>query len=661
MEDQNQKSGQSLSGRSIVSSARLMKSIPKEMKSQFAGMVDLKTFLQTQGALSKADMQLLVDQALVLVEGFYVHMPLKKAMHAIDPVQQLRLMKYRLSQMPDGQEIEELRFHSDMLKIFSTLRDLHTNYILPNPFAGKTAFLPFLIEEYYEDKKRKYMVTNVMNGFIHPTFRPGVEIIYWNGVPIDKAVETNADRQSGSNPEARHARGLDSLTIRPLMVTLPPNEEWVAIGYLSSEGEELELRQDWLVMPNHWVPLAFGAASLTDKALAQGSDIKTLMIQEAKRDLFAPEVAVAKIRIANKDISRAAQEGYLETSLPDIFNARAVDTPYGTIGYIRIRTFSIGDDNQFLDEFIYLLNQLPKNGLIIDVRGNGGGLIYASERLLQILTPNEIKPEPAQFIITPLTLELCRRNSTPSDLVDLSPWLGSMEQSIETGSVFSKGMPITPEVLCNNIGQLYTGPVILITDALCYSATDIFAAGFQDNNVGKILGVNENTGAGGANVWDHDLLLYLMGSSGSPLEPLENRGGMRVSIRRLLRIKEHEGMPLEDLGVKPEFVHNMTRSDLLKNNEDLINHAASIISQMPGYDLSVQLSKRSDGGFDVSAKTTNITRMDVYLEDRPQQSLNVISDITEFVLDKPPADSRFMELRCYKEGNMVIRQRFGIK
>jgi hypothetical protein len=179
--------------------------------------------------------------------------------------------------------------------------------------------------------------------------------------------------------------------------------------------------------------------------------------------------------------------------------------------------------------------------------------------------------------------------------------------------------------------------------------------------VGKILGVNENTGAGGANVWDHDLLLYLMGSSGSPLEPLENRGGMRVSIRRLLRIKEHEGMPLEDLGVKPEFVHNMTRSDLLKNNEDLINHAASIISQMPGYDLSVQLSKRSDGGFDVSAKTKNITRMDVYLDDRPQQSLNVISDLTEFILDKPPADASFMELRCYKEGKMVIRQRFGIK
>ena len=661
MNEQNPKSGQSHSTRSEVSSARLMKSIPKEIKSQFAGMVDLKTFLQTPGPLSKADMQLLVDQALVLIDGFYVHMPLKKAMHAIDPVQQLRLMKYRLSQMPAGQQIDELGFHSDMLKIFSTLRDLHTNYILPYPFAGNTAFLPFLIEEYYEDNKRKYMVTKVMDGFDHPTFRLGVEVVYWNGMPIDKAVELNSDRQSGSNPEARHARGLDSLTIRPLMVTLPPSEEWVVIGYHSSEGEELELLHDWLVMPSHWIPYAFGAVSLTKEALAQGSDIKTLMIQEAKRDLFAPEVSVAKVMIAKKAITRAAQEGNLETTLPDIFSARTVDTPDGTFGYIRIRSFSINDDDQFIEEFVYLLGQLPKSGLIVDVRGNGGGLIYASERLLQVLTPNEIKPEPAQFIITPLTLELCRKNSTPSDLVDLSPWLGSMEQSVEIGSVFSKGVPITPEVLCNNIGQLYAGPVILITDALCYSATDIFAAGFQDNQVGRIMGVNENTGAGGANVWDHDLLIYLMGGRDSPFEPLENRGGMRVSIRRLLRIKEHEGMPLEDLGVKPDITHKMTKADLLNSNMDLINHAASIIAQMPVHDLSVQISKRKDGGFDVGVKTQNVTRLDVYLNDRPLQSLDLSSELTELVLDKPPLGARFIEFRCYKDAVMVIRRRFAIK
>ena len=47
---------------------------------------------------------------------------------------------------------------------------------------------------------------------------------------------------------------------------------------------------------------------------------------------------------------------------------------------------------------------------------------------------------------------------------------------------------------------------MLITDALCYSAADIFAAGFQDNGLGAIVGTDAHTGAGGANVWTHDLL-----------------------------------------------------------------------------------------------------------------------------------------------------------
>ncbi len=45
---------------------------------------------------------------------------------------------------------------------------------------------------------------------------------------------------------------------------------------------------------------------------------------------------------------------------------------------------------------------------------------------------------------------------------------------------------------------------------LCYSTTDIFAAGFQDNEIGKVLGVDESTGAGGANVWEYPLICDLL-------------------------------------------------------------------------------------------------------------------------------------------------------
>ena len=37
--------------------------------------------------------------------------------------------------------------------------------------------------------------------------------------------------------------------------------------------------------------------------------------------------------------------------------------------------------------------------------------------------------------------------------------------------------------------------------ALTYGAADIFAAGFQDNQLGPILGTSATTGAGDANVW----------------------------------------------------------------------------------------------------------------------------------------------------------------
>ena len=40
----------------------------------------------------------------------------------------------------------------------------------------------------------------------------------------------------------------------------------------------------------------------------------------------------------------------------------------------------------------------------------------------------------------------------------------------------SLGFPLTAPDAANDIGQRYHGPVVLVTDARCYSATDIFAA-----------------------------------------------------------------------------------------------------------------------------------------------------------------------------------------
>ena len=119
--------------------------------------------------------------------------------------------------------------------------------------------------------------------------------------------------------------------------------------------------------------------------------------------------------------------------------------------------------------------------------------------------------------------------------------------------------------------------MILITDALCYSTTDIFAAGFQDHGIGPILGTHANTGAGGANVWTHSLLKLLLPNHPS-ISSLPKNATFRVSIRRTTRVGKNIGMPLEDLGVVPDHIHHMTKNDLLNKNADLIEKAASILT-----------------------------------------------------------------------------------
>ena len=125
--------------------------------------------------------------------------------------------------------------------------------------------------------------------------------------------------------------------------------------------------------------------------------------------------------------------------MPGVFRARSVTTPSGTFGHIRIFTFSVDDPVGFVAEFVRLIALLPQNGLILDVRGNGGGHIFASEFTLQTLTPRHIVPEPVQFINTPLNLRIVQETpDNPDGQIDLGPWFRSIDQSLETGATFSQ-------------------------------------------------------------------------------------------------------------------------------------------------------------------------------------------------------------------------------
>ncbi len=638
------------------------------VRSHLSGSTDLQTFVASAGELTLAQRKRIVEQALILIDDNYAHLPLKRAMHAVDPVQRLKLLLHRLDRTKSSEMPKEWHFHREMINIFTSVRDLHTNYILPSPFNRFAAFLPFEIEEYFDNGERHYLASNFVSGFNHATFGPGVEVTHWSGVPIDLAVAVIADRHAGSNEAARHARGVAALTIRSLTTSLPPDERWVVVGYRTDAGEDLELRVDWLV--NRPLPDSgsVNAGRATEAAASLGLDLETDSIRLVKRTLYAPKVVAAEARRGRKKklSTRMAAAGQSVTSaMPSVFSARNVPTASGTFGHIRIRTFNVNDPDGFVSEFVRLASLLPQNGLIIDVRGNGGGHIHASERLLQTLTPRFIQPERTQFINTPLNLRICRRHRRNPVGIDLGPWVESLAESVETGAVYSRGFPITPVESANRIGQRYHGPVVLITDARCYSATDIFAAGFQDHGIGPTLGTDDRTGAGGANVWEHQLLRRLLElpdppDSRTPYERLPRGANLRVSVRRTLREGSHAGTPLEDLGVAPDHRHLITRNDLLNGNPDLLDRAGELLAAQPVRVLKAQTALQPDDSLQITAETEGFRRLDVFLDDRPQRSLNVSDGQNDITLPAPAGRASRLELQGYRSGELVAALKMTI-
>ena len=567
------------------------------------------------GELSPVDQKKLIETALELIETLYVHLPLKRSMYAVNPLQRLKLLRRRSEQTPPLQKRE---FFNQLLSIFSQLRDLHTTFVLPEPFSSSTAFLPFRLQRCLGGSgEETYIVSQVSEAGepIDPDFQLGSVVTYWNGTPIRLVVAANADREAGSNPAARLARGLTALTIRWLGQSLLPDEDWVDIVFRPQpEKEPKQIRFKWQVFRREQTA---GAAAATAIARAQGKNVWSVGMdargeseRQIRRHLFDEGRRQGpRVKHFGDDENSVAE--WAKEVFPTCGNVR---TSAGLFAYVRIATFNVDDEKAFIDEFIRIISQLSQDGLILDVRGNGGGLISFGERMLQLLTPRAIDPSRFSFLNSTRTQNLTAKYDF------IAEWRDSIAQSTETGAEYSQGFPLSPIAAYNDIGQKYQGPVVLVIDALCYSTTDIFAAGFQDHKIGVVLGVDDNTGAGGANVWEYPLIAQLLNDpQGFPVG-LPEQASFRFAVRRVTRVGENSGVLLEDLGVKADELHDMTRRDILERNVDLIERAGNILRKG-----EVQrLTAKSTAPGKVQISYQNLDRIDAYLGDRPLRgSLNV--------------------------------------
>lgn len=646
-----------------------------EVRLALEDAVRVDKFLSDRRPLSLEECRQIVEEAIRLLEGLYVHLPLKRAMYAVDPVRRLHLLEMKLGRFIELERrlsqggsirpgewplpIGDMWFHQEMSETFTSVRDLHTIYALPTPFDRAVAFLPFQIEDYYDGEEHRFTVSNVIEGldwFDSPgEFTRGVTVTHWNGIPIQRAVELVGEHNPGNNPDARTARGLARLTIRPLAKTLPPDEEWVTLTYVARDNKPRSVKVEWRIatlpegldLPPDGTPF--------QQIMGQGVDHEMDMIRLLRREAYGPP-----LKGKAKPWSLRARERVVVEDIPDL-DAKVVALDGKQYGYVRIRTFKISDDRKFLLEFIKLVEQLPNDGLIIDVRDNPGGCILSGERLLQVLTPRTIRPETAQFINSPLSLELC--NLFPEYL----RWAESLRRATQTNTMFSSNYRLSPHSLCNSVGQRYYGPSVLITNSLSYSTTDIFSAGFQDHRIGTVIGIDRSTGAGGANVVAHSALrrrfekvkaAAAFVNNPVPVWPLGNdlpgQADFHVAIRRTSRVRSRSGMELEDLGVIPDCRYYMTIDDVMHGNRDLIAFAAGVLSKMPSYELrEVQapvFEAPDHGTLRCEVRTRGIEWLEIFVDGRACGSQNVKDGNNKLTIPwTSAATPKRLSLRGYRE------------
>ena len=148
------------------------------------------------GSLSHSERLRLIDGIERVIDGVFTHLPLKRARYGFDPVQRLRILRTQVDDLLDD------AFHAELAAIITSLRDGHTRYSGPSQVANKAVVLPFMLEMAGTPDNPTYIVTHVGPG-LDRSFRRGVVVEFWSGMPIYLAVLRYSDHEAGGS---RHQR-----------------------------------------------------------------------------------------------------------------------------------------------------------------------------------------------------------------------------------------------------------------------------------------------------------------------------------------------------------------------------------------------------------------------------------------------------------------------
>ncbi len=615
----------------------------------------------TLSELSLEEKNLVIDQARIILKDLFVHRDLKLQHFGpdADPLPFLLDLKNR------AQNLSTISFHREMLKAFQKMHDWHTTYQMPKPYQCYRTLLPIAFKAVRDEFGNEVIGVDsvVPNPEVKKLLPEGLDLkagdilVKYNDVDPQQIIARNMIRVHGANPAAVKRDSVGLLGWVSQKYNLFPEQDTVTVTLKAKDGTEKNYTLPWITRGDNKClnPEQNSGVTEGEKAEKDSQNEFNQMFRKPRK------------------LSRFKGPGDLIESKDPILKYKVLRNEFGSFGYLRLESFVPEklSSQELVIEIKRLLNGplAEGDGLIIDIRSNGGGYIWIGEAMVQLL--NQRNTVPLNFLLkNSETNKFFWETSGPTD-----PFTVELRKADSEGRAYSTPIPLNPAAGLNSMGQFFMKPVAVFINAGCYSTCDMFSASMQDLGAGIIVGEDSNTGAGGANNWNHQTIMNSLpeGKKG-PFKPLPGGLNIGFSFRQTIRTGLHTGEFIEDTGVKADMMVEATTDDLDTSEaqlrkisrrlaEEALKFRSSVkIEGMSSIDVklnerpSVKMKWENTDAIDV--RVNGIVKGTIDLENSQTEGRDVV--IPDFVSTATPANS-FVELLGKSEGSRVWRKVLNIR
>ncbi len=537
------------------------------------------------------DKKTVVDQARLILNEVFVHRALKLQDFGqeVDPSPMLDQLEAAMDKM------DEATFHTQMSRIFQKIRDLHTTYQLPSPYLCYRTLLPVEFKEVMGLDGEKVIAVKTITEEadvlkLVGTLRPqvGDVLISYDGSPVENVLAAFAPFTAGANPASSRRISVSQLGFRSQKYSVIPAKDTVELTLRSRFGKIYTTTLPWISKEN--------TICTAPKPQTLSIPKNNMAENDYQNDLNRLFRQQEKPKSSNKDFNSE-----LKKSADPILSSRIIENEFGRFGLFRLESFVPEkiSSTELVLEFKKILQTefADTDGVIIDLRDNGGGYIDIAEGLVELFTPKNIAPLGFRLRATAANTYYLKNSS------DANAFYQAILAATQAGAPFTANLPLNSVETMNKLGQSYFKPVALLNNAGCYSSCDMFSAQMQDHAAAVVFGEDPNTGAGGANNVQLAAVLKSLGDHPGPFQKMPSGQNIGFAWRQSIRVGVNAGKLIEDVGVIADFQAPAGIADLYTRSEDQFKIISKKLNQLnPSYSSSVAMN--TDGRFDLVVNET---------------------------------------------------------